>query len=102
MCVLLVRGVLQHHWLLYVDSWLGTDMFYAICVAISQVIISETVGGRFKDLFQFCFELNPLRRIDIAFENRVLDSDTPVLTGFGYSPEASFPCGVNGRNVVTN
>ena len=95
-CALGVRGRLQDHRLLHVQSRLCPDMLDAACVVVAKVVVAKTVVFRIEDVFKRGFQSHPLRRIDVALEYGLLDAYAVVLAGLGNSPQPPFSGGVCG------
>ena len=91
---------LQNHRLLDIHRRSGPDVLYLARVVVAKVVVAKAVGFRIEDVFKVCLEPHPLRRIDVALEDRILDADAEVLASLRNAPQPPLPGGVGSGDII--
>ena len=77
-----------------IEGGLGSDVLDPLLPVVAQVVDAQAIGGGINNGFQPRGQGNELRRIQLAFEDGVLDSLPVVEAGLGGLPQS--PCATCG------
>lgn len=86
----------------WIDCWLCSIVNDFPFIFIAKVIVAQAIRIGVANGFKGSLQGKPLRPVHMAFENGVLNPDSPIRAFLCNAPEASPASGIDGADIVAN